>query len=567
MSRPALTRLPTPTRWRLRHQVLWLLVGVTTLAMLLQSQISSLHLSRVASDSAQRWAEALVHTVAAGAAARLAAHDDAGLESGLRELATLPGVVRIEARDGQGGLLVGLSVTPDRRVLSTAQPQPEQAGLDMSWAPIGPGGREGSVGVAVTPQQELFNLDALRFDTVLAIGLSGLLNIMGASLLLGWTLAPLQRVAAFSRRLVREPGARLSERAGSREVSDLSHALNEAARTLEEQHAALDSGDRHTQGILGAVPDALLGVDARGRILSASPAVASIFGREPHDLIGRPLTELLPGLDGEEMARSTREGLYIRASATHLARFSCDALRHGGTPFPAEVSLALLDPLPGDTAEGLRYVCAARDLTDQRMLDAMLNLYVRALECSANGVVISDLGLPGRPVIYANAAFSRITGYDRHRIIGRSCDMLEGDDGGQAESQALREAIAAGHSITVVLRHYRADGSLFFDEVSVAPVFDDQGVPHHYVWILNDVTERERTRLAVAERNARLNAVFDLSPDGFVVFDREGQLVYGNQAFLAMTGWSGQALAEGLSLAEFDQRMAALCAADSPYPP
>jgi PAS domain S-box-containing protein len=50
------------------------------------------------------------------------------------------------------------------------------------------------------------------------------------------------------------------------------------------------------------------------------------------------------------------------------------------------------------------------------------------------------------------------------------------------------------------------------------------------------VTERERTRMAIAERSARLNAVFDLSPDGFVVFDREGELVYCNRAFRQMTG-------------------------------
>ncbi|MFX7926536.1 hypothetical protein ABTK22_19525, partial [Acinetobacter baumannii] len=83
---------------------------------------------------------------------------------------------------------------------------------------------------------------------------------LGASLLMAWTLAPLQRVAAFSRRLVRDPVARLDTHAGSHEVSELAHALNEAAQALQEQHAALDSGDRHTQGILGAVPDALLGV-------------------------------------------------------------------------------------------------------------------------------------------------------------------------------------------------------------------------------------------------------------------------------------------------------------------
>ncbi|MFX8160725.1 PAS domain S-box protein, partial [Acinetobacter baumannii] len=76
--------------------------------------------------------------------------------------------------------------------------------------------------------------------------------------------------------------------------------------------------------------------------------------------------------------------------------------------------------------------------------------------------------------------------------------MLLGEDLDQPESRALDDAIAAGRSATVVLRHYRADGSLFFDEVSVAPVLDEMGEPQHYVYILNDVTERERARLAIA---------------------------------------------------------------------
>ncbi|MDG4869905.1 PAS domain-containing protein, partial [Guyparkeria sp. 1SP6A2] len=90
-------------------------------------------------------------------------------------------------------------------------------------------------------------------------------------------------------------------------------------------------------------------------------------------------------------------------------------------------------------------------------------------------------GLPGHPIIYANAAFGRITGFDRHQIIGRGCNMLLGEDLDQPESRALDDAIAAGRSATVVLRHYRADGSLFFDEVSVAPVLDEMGEPQHYV--------------------------------------------------------------------------------------
>jgi signal transduction histidine kinase len=69
------------------------------------------------------------------------------------------------------------------------------------------------------------------------------------------------------------------------------------------------------------------------------------------------------------------------------------------------------------------------------------------------------------------------------------------------------------------------------------------------------ISERERDRLVLAEQNARLNTVFDLSPDGFVVFDQDLRLVFVNQAFLAMTGWEDKAALRHETLASFNQRM------------
>jgi signal transduction histidine kinase len=130
----------------------------------------------------------------------------------------------------------------------------------------------------------------------------------------------------------------------------------------------------------------------------------------------------------------------------------------------------------------------------------------------------------------------------------------------------LREALAAGRATQVVLRNYRKDGALFFNELSVAPVTAADGSVPHYVGVLNDVTERERARMAIAERSARLNAVFDLSPDGFVVFNSEGRLAFVNRAFQAMAGWSDLPDAqEGLTLDEFDKKIQALCDPSLPY--
>lgn len=330
----------------------------------------------------------------------------------------------------------------------------------------------------------------------------------------------------------------------------------------------VSAAERTAQGLINAVPDAILGVDGQGLIRSASHAVASIFGREPADLCGQPLSELLPGLTAEEAEQRTLAGLFMRASQTHVARFETTALRHGGTSFPAEISLARLDPGTDEAdPKAVRYACVVRDATDQKLLDEMLQLYTSALACCSNGVVISDLSLRGRPIIYVNAAYTRITGYEAHQAIGRNGDFLLGSDLDQPEIETLRRAALNGESCTAVLRNYRADGSLFFNELSIAPVKLGDGPPRHYVGILNDVTEGERTRLAIAERNARLSTVFDLSPDGFLVFDREGQLVYVNNAFLQMMEWEPGVIDSGLHLQELDRRIRAMADPAYSFPP
>jgi PAS domain S-box-containing protein len=196
----------------------------------------------------------------------------------------------------------------------------------------------------------------------------------------------------------------------------------------------------------------------------------------------------------------------------------------------------------------------------------MLGLYNRALECATNAMVISDMRLPNQPVFYANPAFERITGYSLMETIGQNLKMLQGQDDAQPEIAVLERAQRAGESASVVIRSYRKDGSLFFNEVSIAPVKAEDGTVPHYVGVMSDVTERERSRMALAERNARLNAVFDLSPDGFVVFDREGELVYSNAAFREMTGWRAETIAQ-MTISEFDAAFSPMCDPALPYRP
>ena len=316
-----------------------------------------------------------------------------------------------------------------------------------------------------------------------------------------------------------------------------------------------------THAILNATPDVIVGLDADGQIALCNPALSSVFGFTGEEVVGRPIGALVPALDGAEIERLTREGMFIRSTNAHVARIETNARRHDGTEFPSEVSLARVD-----TEQGALYALVLRDLTEQRMANEMLGLYNRALECATNAVIISDMRLPNQPVFYANPAFERITGFSLMETIGRNIRMLHAQDDAQPEIALLERAQKAGESASVVMRSYRKDGSLFFNEVSIAPVRAEDGTVPHYVGVMSDVTERERSRMALAERNARLNAVFDLSPDGFVVFDREGELVYSNKAFRDMTGWT-QEMTSLMTVSEFDAAFAPMCDPQLPYRP
>jgi len=555
---------------RLRHQVLLPMVMIMVATMALLYGISTQRLADVAIESSRDWAESVARTAASAGAEPLAHNDRAKLEAALRDIVALHGVLRIDTLDPDGAPLLSLIAAGEGRAISrwratdvNLPPASSRATRLMraanedalqAWSPVGPRGSLGSVGVTLSVEAERAHIDSLRYDAVVGIAFTGMLSTLAVYLLLARALAPLQRVVRFSRALAERTGERLEDRSGSHEVAELTEALNDASLTLREQLDEIRNKEDQTHAIVHAVPDAIIGFGEDGRVGIASPAVASIFGREPQELVGTPVEELLPGLTAADAEQRTLQGLFMRSSNFHLARFEAVACRHGGTEFPVEVSLSRTE-----SATGVRYVCVVRDLTEKRMADEMLHLYSRALECTSNGIVISDMSLPGQPVFYANAAFGTITGYEPGDAIGRNCAFLQRDDQAQPEIDALRDAVREHRATRVVLRNYRKDGTLFFNELSISPVAAAGGSVRHYVGVINDVTERERARMAIAERSARLNAVFDLSPDGFVVFDRAGRLVFSNQAFQRMTGWDAPDELCDITVDEFDRRMKALC--------
>ncbi len=131
------------------------------------------------------------------------------------------------------------------------------------------------------------------------------------------------------------------------------------------------------------------------------------------------------------------------------------------------------------------------EIKKRREKEEELRLANQAIAASINGIVIADARLPDMPIIYINPAFERITGYEAQEVVGRNCRFLQGKDTEQPGLNELREALREAKGCKVVLSNYRKDGTLFWNELTISPIYDDDGNLTHFVGIQTDITERK----------------------------------------------------------------------------
>lgn len=134
------------------------------------------------------------------------------------------------------------------------------------------------------------------------------------------------------------------------------------------------------------------------------------------------------------------------------------------------------------------------DMTRRHEQETLLRLRDRALHAASNGIVISRCAGKDNPIEYVNPAFERITGYDAQEVIGRDSRFMAAPGLDQDARKVLRDAICERREANVIFRNLRKDGGLFWNELTITPVHDDDGAVTHYIGVINDVTAvKQRT--------------------------------------------------------------------------
>ena len=147
---------------------------------------------------------------------------------------------------------------------------------------------------------------------------------------------------------------------------------------------------------------------------------------------------------------------------------------------------------PADQQPNTATATAARGAAGGLHIDAddLAQVMLQSMATVPPGITIAGY-TTGMPLIYANEAFTEITGYPMSEITGRNCKFLQGRATDPAAISKLSHALHHGQDTSVVIRNYRRDGTPFWNEVSISPIRNRTDQITHYIGTQINITERD----------------------------------------------------------------------------
>ncbi|NQX93549.1 MAG: PAS domain-containing protein [Erythrobacter sp.] len=128
-------------------------------------------------------------------------------------------------------------------------------------------------------------------------------------------------------------------------------------------------------------------------------------------------------------------------------------------------------------------------------------LFEQAMAQTRMAICLCDPKQPDLPIVFANRAFRRLTGYSEEETLGRNCRFLQGPDTDPEPVARIREAIANEDVVVVELLNYRKNGTTFWNALHLGPIYNDRGELAYFFGSQWDVSDVRAAR--AEERHAK----------------------------------------------------------------
>jgi two-component system CheB/CheR fusion protein len=312
-------------------------------------------------------------------------------------------------------------------------------------------------------------------------------------------------------------------------------------RDITERHehlADLERSEETMRSLLASAAQAIVAVDAEGRIQFANAMAEQLFGAAAMDLLNTPVEPILPLLPFR-----SEDSIAVHAGPVQSG-LQVTARRRDGSMFPAEVNLSRLQ-----TRQGTLLVAFISDIADRKRAEEEL----RRSEQHVRNVLDSLFAFvsvltPDGVLVEANRPPLEAGGLSREQVIGvplwETAWWSHSPDIQDQLRQAVRQAklgISSRYDTEIRLR----DGETTAVDLMLTPMRDEDGRITQLIASGVPIADRKRAEQALRQSEARLRRITESGIIGVLEWDLDGSVLNANEAFLSMLGFTRSELQAG----------------------
>jgi PAS domain S-box-containing protein len=262
------------------------------------------------------------------------------------------------------------------------------------------------------------------------------------------------------------------------------------ARDITERkqvEQTLRESEAKYRNLFESANDSIFIIDASNRqILNANWNAARRLGYTRQELLQLAIRDIEAPMEANRKDAILKE-LRVSGSVIFEHVHRCK----DGTEMPVEVSSRVIE------YDGrLAFQSFVRDITDRKQTEAHLRLLESAILNASDAIVITEaqpIEEPGPIIVYVNQGFTQMTGYRPEEVIGKTPRILQGTKTGRDELDRIRIALSNWQPITAELVNYHKDGTEFWVEMSIVPIFNKNGQCTHWVAVQRNINDRKQT--------------------------------------------------------------------------
>ncbi|MEG4203663.1 PAS domain S-box protein [Microcoleus sp. Pol7_A1] len=308
-------------------------------------------------------------------------------------------------------------------------------------------------------------------------------------------------------------------------------------KELSKRQAGLEESKSRIQAVVDNAADGIITLDAQGNIESFNKAAEKIFGEKADRIIGSNLRRLIAQPEPDSSAGDYSIEYFVLNPDTKLKTYQQETvgLRSDGTKFPMELAVSEMR-----LANQQLFIAICRDARRRKEAEETLRKQAQMLDLANDTIAVLDLN---GAISYWNLGAKWLYGWRKSQAVGKNIHELLQTEWTQP-FEAIQKVFFERGSWQGELVRTKADGT----KITVASRWtlqrDDRDKPVAILEISNDISDRKRSEIALAQSAQRFRATFEQAAVGMAQKTVEGKFVLVNQKLCQILGYTRQELME-----------------------